>query len=178
MEQISEVIEACRTGNLDYIKKISPNYYYNDICSHCEQMFILACSYKYEYIVQYFVNLYKTHVGCHKISNLYVSLGFENACINGHIHLVVYLANLYKINPDYSMIYIDIHNNSYFRYAYKYKHIHVMKYLIKLHKTNANYNIINIHNICINFNDIDITQINKYLSSLGNNRINMCMLQL
>jgi ankyrin repeat protein len=71
--------------------------------------------------------------------------GFRMACVGGHINVVKYLLNLYKINTDYNKININIYNESYFELICKNGHLNIIKYLINLHKINTDYNIINFY---------------------------------
>ena len=67
------------------------------------------------------------------------------ACYFGHLHIVEYFVNLYKIRPNYTKINIHINDEYGFRIACEHGYKHIVKYLINLHKIQPIYAKINIH---------------------------------
>jgi ankyrin repeat protein len=72
--------------------------------------------------------------------------GFISACMNGHIHIVEYLINLYKNDIIYTKI--NINNGLGFQLACAYGHLNIVKYLVNLYKNNqtSDNKMININN--------------------------------
>ena len=92
------------------------------------------------------INSIRTLINAHRI-NIHMNneIGFRCACYYGHLHIVEYLTNLYKINPNYNIINIHADNESGFGSVCFNWRIDIVEYLINLHKENTDYMKINIH---------------------------------
>ena len=99
--------------------------------------------------MEYLINLHKINPIYAKI-NIHASneCAFRLACLNGYLHIVKYLINLYKIRqsrePTYAKINIHENDEEGFRWTCRDGYIHIIKYLVKLYKKST-YAKINIH---------------------------------
>ena len=135
-----------------------------------QQLFIRHCENGDLDGIKQIIKTYKINIYTYD-TDLDNEFGFAYACYKGHLHIIEYLVNLYKINPDYNIINIHADDERGFILACDNGHLHIVKYLINLYKINSDYDIINIYAkneegfIWTHTNGL--FQIVKYLINLG-----------
>ena len=65
------------------------------------------------------------------------------AAENGHLEIMRYLCELYKIDSNYTKIDIHTNNEEAFRWASQKGYLEIMRYLTNLYKVDPNYSRIN-----------------------------------
>ena len=104
--------------------------------------------------------------------------GFRLACINNHLHVMKYLALLYKTGYC-NIININICREYAFRYGCYNININIVKFLTYLHRKDKNYSSINIYEKSLygdcfrslyNIDNNSRKKLVKYLYNLGNYR--------
>ena len=109
--------------------------------------FVTACFHGNYYMVQYFVEAYKTD-NRHVPIDIHIAkeYGFVLACGDGKSYDIVrYLCELHKNDTNYKPIDIHANNEDGFRRACSDGHYDIVRYLCELYKNDDKYGPIDIH---------------------------------